>query len=178
MDEIAAIVADVAQDVFHRVPRVHVLDPRAAAGFGRNHHRVRVAEQIVQIAQDLLIGADQKDTHVIGLAVGRVQFEHFFHVFDVNEIPHAAVGVARDVGQDAARRGPLVQPVDGHDREEVVHGPRVGQALKQREIAEVRGRQVRFQTLEVFRHRRQSAHDLQDALADRSEKPLGDGPLR
>ena len=47
------------------------------------------------------------------------------------------VGVAGDVLQRAAPRRLLVQPVDRHDREELVDGPAVRQRLEEREVAEV-----------------------------------------
>ena len=36
----------------------------------RDVHRVGVAEQVVQVAEDLLVGADQEDAEVVGRAVG------------------------------------------------------------------------------------------------------------
>jgi hypothetical protein len=54
-----------------------------------------------------------------------------------DEAVDLAVGVAGDVLQRAAARRLLVQPVDRHDREELVDRPRVGQRLEEREVAEV-----------------------------------------
>ena len=45
--------------------------------------------------------------------------------------------VAGDVAEHGVPRRPLVQPVDRHDREQLLDGPAVGHRLEQREVAEV-----------------------------------------
>ena len=72
-------------------------------------HRVRVAEQIVQVAEDFLIGADQKCGQIIGLAVELVQPERPLHVAAVDELVDFAVAVAGDVAQHGMPRRPLVR---------------------------------------------------------------------
>ena len=67
-------------------------------------HGVGVAEQVVQIAEDLLVGADQEDAEVVVLAVERVQLEHVLDVAAVDEVVDLAVGVAGDVGEHRAPR--------------------------------------------------------------------------
>ena len=54
-----------------------------------------------------------------------------------DEAVDLAVRVAGHVLQRAAPRRLLVQPVDRHDREELVDRPGVGQRLEEREVAEV-----------------------------------------
>ena len=100
-------------------------------------HRVGVAEEVVQVAEDLLVGADQEDAEVVVVVVERVQLEHVLHVAQVDEVVDLAVGVAGDVGQHARRVGSSFEPVDRHDREELVDRPGVGQRLEHREVAEV-----------------------------------------
>ena len=48
-----------------------------------------------------------------------------------------AIGVARDVLQRAAAIWLLGQPMNGHDREELVDRPAVGERLEYGEIAEI-----------------------------------------
>jgi hypothetical protein len=67
---------------------------------------VGVAEQVVQVAEDLLVGADQEHAEVVVLAVVLgVQLEHVLDVAQVDERVDLAVGVAGDVGQVARRVG-------------------------------------------------------------------------
>ncbi|CDF22978.1 unknown [Prevotella sp. CAG:617] len=48
-----------------------------------------------------------------------------------------AVAVAGDVLQSGHARGPLVKALNGHDGEELVERPGVGQRLEEREVAEI-----------------------------------------
>ena len=77
----------------------------------------------------------------------------------------------------ARRVGSSRQAVDGHDREELVDGPDVGQRLEHREVAEVGVRQRALEALELLGHLAQLAHQLQDLLADGPEDVLGDHAL-
>ena len=49
-------------------------------------HRVGVAEQVVQVAEDLLVGADEEDAEVVVLAGERVQLEHVLDVAAIDEV--------------------------------------------------------------------------------------------
>ena len=69
--------------------------------FEADVHRVRVAEEVVQVAEDLLVGADQEHPQVVGLAVDRVQRQRPLHVAAVDERIDLAVRVAGDVAEHA-----------------------------------------------------------------------------
>src|SRR5262249_37334246 len=102
-------------------------------------HGVRVGQEVVQGDEDLLGRPQQEDAQVIGLDAGRlprqvvdlVQLEDFLVLALVHEVVDLAVGVAGDVGEDAAAGGLFGQPVDGDDREELVDGPGVGHGLEE-----------------------------------------------
>ena len=64
-DQIFAGVADVAEHVGDGVAGDDVLDLVAAARGQRDVDGVGVAEQVVQVAQDFLVGADQEDAQVV-----------------------------------------------------------------------------------------------------------------
>ena len=65
-------------------------------------HGVGVAEQVVEVAEDLLVRADEEDAEVVVLAlVLGVQLEHVLDVAQVDERVDLAVGVAGDVGERA-----------------------------------------------------------------------------
>ena len=72
-------------------------------------HRVRVAEQVVQVAEDFLIGADQERGQIIRLAVELMQPKRPLHVAAVDELIDLAVAVAGDVAQHRVPRRPLVR---------------------------------------------------------------------
>ena len=68
-------------------------------------HGVRVAEQVVQVAEDLLIGAEEEHAEVVGLAVERVQLQRALDVAQVDELVDLAVRVAGDVAEHRLRVG-------------------------------------------------------------------------
>ena len=141
-------------------------------------HHVGVAEQVVHVAQDLLVGAHQEEAEVVGLVrLERVQLERALDVAQVDEAVHLAVRVAGDVGEDRAARRLLVVAVQRQHREELVDGPAVGQRLEQREVEEVRVRHVPLEVGEVVGHVVQRARDAQDLLAGAPEVVLDAGAL-
>ena len=73
-------------------------------------HDVRVAEEVVQVAERLLVGADEERREEVLLA-GR-ELVHFERALDValrHEAVDLAVGIAGDVGEHAAARRFLVR---------------------------------------------------------------------
>ena len=92
----------------------------------------------MQVAENLLIGACQEDAQHIGLAVPElVELETRVPRLVADELVDLAVGVACHVLQRAAAHRLLVEPMDRHDREELIDRPAVGQRLEEREVAEV-----------------------------------------
>ena len=73
--------------------------------------------------------------------------------------------------------GSSLEPVDRHDREELVDRPGVGHRLEDRVVAEVRIGEHRFQALELVGHVIELADDLQDLGADAEEQPLGEAAV-
>ena len=78
-----------------------MLDSRAVAFIAvvgqRDVHGVRVAEQVVHVAEDLLVRADQEHAQVVRLAVEGVERDRFLDVAAVDELFELAVGIAGDV---------------------------------------------------------------------------------
>ena len=70
---------------------------------------VRVAEEVVQVAEDFLVGADQEHAEVVGLAVEGVQRQRLLDVAAIDELIDLAVGVAGDVAEHGVLRRPLVR---------------------------------------------------------------------
>ena len=112
---------------------------------------IGIAEQVVHVAQNFLVRTNQKRAHVIVVAGEGVQRERALHVAPVDELIHLAIGVARDIAKHRRVRRPLVQPVDRHDREQLLDRPAIRHALEQREITEVRVGERRLKRLQFFR---------------------------
>ena len=136
---------------------------------------VRIAEQVVEVAENLLVGADEEDAEEVVLAIGlRVQLEHVLDVAQIDERIDLAVRVARDVGERGAVRGLLVEPVDRADREQLIDRPRIGHRLEHREVAEVRVAERLLEALELLGHVRHVAREVQHLLARGPEEVLAE----
>ena len=99
---------------------------------------VGVAEEVVHITEDLLIGANEEDADVVVfVGLDGVEWYVVGLMASVDVGRDLAVGVAGDVLKCGAARGLLVEAGDGHDGEELVEGPGVGHGLEEREVAEV-----------------------------------------
>ena len=68
------------------------------------------------------------------------------------EVGYLSVAVAGDVLQGGVAGRTLVQALDRHDREELVDGPTVWQALEQREVAEILVGKNLVQSSQLLRH--------------------------
>ena len=101
-------------------------------------HGVCVAEKVVHVAEYFLVCPYEEHSHVVVFPVAQPVQRHvgcLLHVVYV--FGDFTVAVAGDVLQCYATVGLFVEPLDWHHGEELVESPRIGQALKQGEIAEV-----------------------------------------
>ncbi len=138
---------------------------------------VGVSEQVVQIAQDLLVGADQERPEHVRRVIERMQQQRAFDVPPIDEVVDLAVRVARDVGQHRRAGGPLVEPVNRHDRKQLIDRPAVRQRLEHGEIAEVRVAQQAIELRQFLRHIIHGVHHPADLAGDGPEQVLGQGAL-
>ena len=65
----AAVVLDVGEDLGDAVPFDEVFDGIPLVPVQSDMDRVGIAEKVVEVAQDLLIGTDEEDGEKIGRAV-------------------------------------------------------------------------------------------------------------
>ena len=177
MQQVFGVVLHIAQHIADRVALGHVFDAIVAVFVGADHNRVRVAEKVVQIAENLLVRAGQEHAEDVVFPVERMQLEGAFDVVQVDEPVDLAVRVAGDVGQDAATDRLLVESVNGHDREQLLDRPGVGHRLKRGEVAEIRVRQNPLEPEQLFRHVVHLANHAQNAPTQRPENRLGQRPL-
>ena len=139
---------------------------------------VGVAEQVVQVAEALLVGAHQEDAQVVRLAgLELVQVDGVAHVVEVDELVDLAVGVAGDVAQRRLAGRPLVEPVHRAHREELLDRPVVRQALEDREVAVVGVGDEALEALQLVGHVVEAADDLDDAVQIDPEHALDQGPV-
>ena len=113
---------------------------------------VRVAEEVVQIPEDLLVGAAEEHAEQIVLARRHgVDRQEALHLFDVDEALDHPVRIAGQIREARLHRGLLVEAMDGDHREELLHGPDVRCALEDREVAVVDAAQPLIEDLELLR---------------------------
>ncbi|MNQ67247.1 hypothetical protein D3C85_817630 [compost metagenome] len=138
----------------------HVLDGVVGLDAGVEHaavaalvdvHRIGVAEQVVHVAEDLLVGADQEHAEQVVLALAqRMHRQAGLDALLVDVVLDLAVGVAGQVLQHRASLRLLIEAMDRQDRQNLVDRPGVRQALEHREVADVLVGQL---VVELVEHR-------------------------
>ena len=99
---------------------------------------IRVAKEIMHIAQYFLVGTYKEYTEVVGLILAQGVYGQGVRVVAIGyERGYLAITVAGDILNSGVTCRPFVKSLDRHDGEELVDGPAVGEALEQREIAEI-----------------------------------------
>jgi hypothetical protein len=106
-------------------------------GFEEDVHFVYAAEEVVQVAHDVLVGARQKDAEVVGLVVEGVDGEVGLCVLEIDEAVDLAVGVARDVDEHGVDTRALLEAVEWGDGEKLIERPVVEERLEDGKIADV-----------------------------------------
>src|SRR5690554_6315541 len=148
-DQLVRLEVDIAQHVLDGVVGLHpaVHDPAIVQLVYVD--RVGIAEQVVHVTEDFLVGADHEDAQQIILALA--QFVHRRAALDallVDVMADLAVRVPGQVLQYGPAQGFLVQPVQRHYRKHLIDGPGIGQALEHREVADVLVRHLVIQLVE------------------------------
>ena len=106
-----------------------------------------------------------------------MQRQRALHVAAVDELIHLAVGIARDIAQHRVLRGLFFQPMNRHDREQLLDRPAVRHALEQREIAEVGIGKHRVEAFQFFGKEIEFARQLLNLAADRPVEILRNAAL-
>ena len=120
----------------------------------------------MQIAEDLLVRAVQEHTQIVRLTLMKaVQVERALDVFDVDEMIDDTVAVTGQIRELGGHRGLLIEPVNGHDREQMIDRPNVGRRLEQREVAIVDRGHVLLEVLQLLGHETQAPQRVVDLLA-------------
>ena len=116
-------------------------------------HGIRVAEEVVHVAQYLLISANEEDTYIIMFALADGMQRDVVRLLSAVDVcRYLAVAVASDVLQGRAPRRLFLKPRNRHDGEELVDAPRVGHALEEREVTEVFVGHLLVEVAQFVRH--------------------------
>ena len=139
-EQVVREVLHVGEHLVHRRAGDLLLDVVAAGlvGVGVDVGLGDAAEQVVRVAHDVLVGAHEEEAEEVRLAgAERVVLDGALVLLVLPDVARdLAVGVAREVHEDAALRGLLVQPVEREDGEALPDGPVVQHALEHREVAQ------------------------------------------
>src|SRR5258708_9305952 len=106
---------------------------------------VGVPEQVMEVAEDFLVGAQQESTQIIWLAVVWMQFERVAHIAKIDELIDLTVRIAGDVAQNGPARRGFIETMDRHNGKELVDGPAIRHGLENRKVAEIGVRKHRLQ---------------------------------
>jgi hypothetical protein len=178
--ELLPLVLHALDDIGDAAAAQGLLDVEAIGfvGLEKDVHLVDAAEEIVQVAHDVLVGAGEEDAEVVGLVVERVQGEVVLRVLQIDERGDLAVGVAGDVDEDGVDGRFLIEPVQRGDGEKLLQRPMVEQGLEDREIADVLVGEERDAGRAAPRAgSRNLATLLGDLFADLPEQRLGGGAV-
>ena len=177
-DQLVGVELHVVQHLAHRVALDDGVEHDVAVLVEADVDGVGVAEQVVQVAEDLLVRAEQERAEVVRLAVEGVQLQRAActsrRSMNWSILPSESQVMSPST---AWRVGGSFEPVDRHDREELLDRPAVGHRLEDREVAEVGVRQRLVEALQLLGHVVQLADHLLQLAADRPEQPLGHAPL-
>src|SRR6185437_10746523 len=103
-----------------------------------NVNGIGITEQVVEVAEDLLIRARQENPEHVEIRVAeRMQRHARLAGPAADETVDLAVRIARDVLERPLASRLLAQAMNRHDRKQLVDRPAVRERLEQREVAEV-----------------------------------------
>lgn len=95
--EVTAIILHIGKDIGHAVALFLLRIDRAAV-FQMHAHHVRIAKQVVDVAQRLLISTHQEHGHIVILrALKLMQRQRVRHVLTVDEIIHFTIAIAGNI---------------------------------------------------------------------------------
>src|SRR5437016_11536236 len=96
------------------------------------------AEQIVQIAHDVLVSADHEHAEIINFTRNdAMKWKCVAHILQIGELGNFAVRVAGNVDDGALSIRRSGQAMDGHDWKKLTERPMIEKRLKNGKIADV-----------------------------------------
>ena len=116
--------------------------PEVAIGVCFYIHRIGVTKKIVHVAENFLVRADQEYAQQIVLVFSQVVYrERIAKTVSVDITVYPAIGIAGQITQDGTLVRFLGQPLQWHDRKNLVQGPDIRQRLEYRKVDKKPARQ-------------------------------------
>src|SRR6266849_6333595 len=109
-------ILHVVQHLADRIPLDDRVDVDLAAFIKTDVNGVGVAEQVVQVAKDFLIRAEEESPQIVRFAVDTMQIEGVAHIAQVDKLVHLAVRIASDIAQHGRAGWRLVEAMNRHNR--------------------------------------------------------------
>ena len=142
-------------------------------------NRVGIAEQIVQVSQNFLIGSCEKNTK--GVAFSRLQRVHSQCVFGstmgTDKGVDPPIRVTGNICKRCVTIGLFMQTVKGHNWKHLINGPGVGHRLKYRKIAEIFIGQFGFKIADIIRQKFQPGTEFFNFTANAPVNTFGHSPV-
>jgi hypothetical protein len=109
----------------------------------------------VEVAHDILISAHQEKPEVIGflpvsILIERMEGQGIADVPQIDELVDLAIGITGDIDEGGLADRVLVQPVHGHNGEELAESPMIQQGLEDGKVAEVLVTETVFEFADFF----------------------------
>src|SRR5436190_10093480 len=125
----------VVENFGNRIAVHEVRHLPAAVAVEAHVHGIGIAEEIVQVAEDFLICSGEEHAEDVRLAVLEiVQLETRPAILVADEAIDPSVRVAGDVLERSTPHRLLVEPMNRHDREELIDRPTVRERLEDGKI--------------------------------------------
>ena len=150
--QLLGVILHIVEHLFHRFAVDDLVDVVCPI-LHRDVHGIGIAEEVVHVAEDFLVGPHEEHAEIVVFVfLHPVHRQHMSDVTTGHEVGNLSVAVAGDILQGGIACGSFGEPLYGHDGEELVDGPRVGQRLEEREVTEILIGQQLVEVLQFLRH--------------------------
>ena len=131
------VILHILEHIGHRFAVDRLVDG-ISVGIDGDMHRIGVAEEIVHVAENLLVGTYEENADVIPIAHAESMQGDVIGLLIVVDVSRDfSVAVTRYVLNRGIAIGALVEPLDRHDGKELIDGPMVGERLEEGEVAKI-----------------------------------------
>src|SRR5262249_11298116 len=134
-------------------------------------------EQVVETTHDFLIGPNQQQSNVVGLAGEWMDFEDFLDILEIDELIDVTIRIARQIDECRVVSRGLVELVNRHYWEELVDRPVIENGTKDGKIAKVFRGEDPFKLFKLFFLDLGNTGKLGGAGADLPKEDLALGPV-
>ena len=94
-----------------------------------------------------------------------------------DEAAHLAIGITGNISNRCHNVRLLTEPLQRHDRKELIDRPGVRHRLKEREVGKISLAQTQMESLQIIGNFSHSLNNFVDLDEDLVTEPLGKGPI-